>query len=81
MKKTLLILSAVFLFGATSCNKEKDCLCTNTIVSSFNGEDEEEEKTTYSQTIKKGSCSDLNSTSTTQVGGMTATSTANCVEK
>lgn len=60
MKKFLIIVGVIAMVGlATSCKKEKDCVCK-----SYTGETEMGSTET---TIKDGECSDLN-TSTTSMG-------------
>ncbi len=88
MKKLFLLsFSMLFSFGLVSCNKEKNCACTNVqVATDATGEWEDlldgyNQTSNYPQTIKSGECSDLNATSTSNMMGIQIKSTITCVEK
>lgn len=78
MKKALFILATSSLFMLSSCNKEKDCMCTHeTYVEGI----EEPGISTGRVKIAKGECSDLNEVQTNEVSGTEATTHSTCVEQ
>jgi hypothetical protein len=78
MKKALFILVISSVFILVSCNKEKECMCTN--VSVIEGHDEPS-ITKGGVKIAKGDCSDLNKVQTNEVGGTEVTTTTTCEEQ
>lgn len=79
MKKILCIIAAVSLCAFVGCSKPKDCKCTAD--QSFSGIDMNPMVTEYTQTIEKGKCEDLNTTSTTTMEGVVLTQVVKCSEK
>lgn len=78
MKKTLLFVAIALAFGLTSCDKTKNCSCTTT--QAWDVDDMEPMVSTYSGTIEKGECSDMNATQRSNMGGQTYTAKTECVE-
>lgn len=77
MKKTMILLVVAALFAMVGCSKSKTCNCTVTQNMPYVGPT----TTTTTTTIEKGDCSDLNSTSTTTIEGITVTATMVCSEQ
>lgn len=77
MKKVMILIAMAAMFALTGCSKTKTCNCNVTQNIPYVGPS----TTTTTTTIEKGNCSDLNSTSTTTVDGMTVTTTMKCTEK
>lgn len=77
MKKAMFIIAVAAMFAIAGCSKTKTCNCKMTQNVPYVGPT----VTNTTTTIEKGSCSDLNSTSTTTVEGMTITQTMECVEQ
>jgi len=77
MKKVLILLVATTLLVMMGCSKAKTCNCKMTQNIPYVGPT----VTNTTATIEKGSCSDLNTTTTTTVEGMTITQTMECVEQ
>ena len=73
----MILLAMAALFVMVGCSKSKTCRCTVTQNIPYVGPT----TTTTTGTIEKGNCSDLNTTSTTTVEGMTITQTMECVEQ
>ena len=89
MRKTLLISFAVlFSVGFISCDKSKNCSCTEVVKTTLPTEWDDDDFTfgmdgtaTYPKTIEKGECSDLNVKSEVNNTGMKVTTTVTCVEQ
>jgi len=87
MKKTLFILFAVlFTAGLVSCDKSKNCTCTEVL--EMEGWDEDfgdfpgmGGTSTYPLTIESGECSDLTATGEITNMGIKMKQTLTCVEK
>lgn len=77
MKKVMILLAVAALFAVAGCSKSKTCNCTTTQNIPYVGPTE----TVSTVTIESGNCSDMNSTSTTTMEGMTVTTTITCTEK
>lgn len=73
----MFIIAVAAMFAMAGCSKTKTCNCKMTQNVPYVGPT----VTNTTTTIEKGSCSDLNSTSTTTVEGMTITQTMECVEQ
>lgn len=73
----MILLAVAAMFAMAGCSKSKTCKCTITQNVPYVGPT----TTTTTGTIEKGDCSDLNSTTTTTVDGMTITQTMVCVEQ
>ena len=80
MKKILLFVSIALAFGfsLTSCDKSKNCSCTTS--QAWDVDDMGPMVSTYSGTIEKGECSDMNATQRTDMGGQVYTVKTECVE-
>lgn len=77
MKKAMIFIAVAAMFAMVGCSKSKTCNCKVTQNLPYVGPS----VTNTTTTIEKGNCSDLNTTSTTTVEGMTVTSTMECTEK
>lgn len=77
MKKTMILLAVAAMFVMTGCSKSKTCNCTVTQNVPYVGPT----TATTTGTIEKGNCSDLNTTTTITMEGMTVTQTMECVEQ
>ena len=73
----MFIIAVAAMFAIAGCSKTKTCNCKMTQNVPYVGPT----VTNTTTTIEKGSCSDLKSTSTTTVEGMTITQTMECVEQ
>lgn len=70
-------MTVIAVFAITGCGKSKTCNCKMTQNIPYVGPS----VTNTTTTIEKGNCSDLNSTSTTTIDGMTVTTTMECTEQ
>ena len=77
MKKVMIFIAVAAMFAMAGCSKSKTCNCKMTQNIPYVGPS----VTTTTATIEKGNCSDLNSTSTTTMDGITVTTTMECTEK
>ena len=73
----MILLAVAAMFAVAGCSKSKTCDCTVTQDIPYVGPS----TTTTTTTIEKGNCSDLNTTSTTTMDGMTVTTKMVCKEK
>lgn len=73
----MILVAMAAMFALAGCNKSKTCNCKMTQNLPYVGPS----VTNTTTTIEKGNCSDLNSTSTTTVEGVTVTTTMECTEQ
>lgn len=73
----MILIAVAAMFAMVGCSKSKTCNCKTTTNVPYAGPSESNTVTT----IEKGSCSDLNNTSTTTASGMTVTTTTVCTEQ
>lgn len=77
MKKVMIIIVLATMFAVAGCSKSKTCNCTTTQNIPYVGPS----TTNTTVNINEGNCSDLNTTSTTTVEGVTVTTVMECTEK
>lgn len=73
----MILLAVAAMFAMVGCSKTKTCNCTVTQNIPYVGPS----TTTTTGTIEKGNCSDLNTTTTVTMEGMSITQTMECVEQ